>query len=136
MQKASSQERRVWNGISFELVCLEHIWQIKRALGISGIQTEYAWRRTGDSGHEGAQIDLLIKRADRAVNICEMKYADAEYQISAEEDRKLIHRRNAFIEDECFKGSVFLTMVTPHGIVRNSYWNNIQSELTLDDLFV
>lgn len=39
LSKVASQERRVWNGLSFELVCLEHIGQIKRALGISGIQT-------------------------------------------------------------------------------------------------
>ena len=132
----SSQERRIWNGLSFELVCLEHVGQIKRALGISGIQTEeHAWYRKGDALREGAQIDLLVKRADHAVNICEMKFADDEFEIRADENRKIAHRRNAFIEDEDFKGSVFVTLVTPHGVRRNEYWNNIQSEVTLDDLF-
>ena len=136
LSKVASQERRIWNGLSFELVCLEHIGQIKRALGISGIQTEeHAWYRKGDGVREGAQIDLLVKRADRAVNICEMKFADDEFEIKADEGRKIAHRRNAFIEDEGFRGSVFVTMVTPHGVRRNEYWNNIQSEVTLDDLF-
>ena len=136
LSKVASQERRIWNGLSFELVCLEHIEQIKQALGISGIQTEeHAWYRKGDALREGAQIDLLVKRADRAVNICEMKFADGEFEIKADEDRKIAHRRNAFIEDEGFKGSVFVTMVTPHGVRRNEYWNDIQSEVTLDDLF-
>ena len=136
LSKVASQERRIWNGLSFELVCLEHIGQIKRALGISGIQTEeHAWYRKGDTLREGAQIDLLVKRADHAVNICEMKFAEEEFEIKADEDRKIAHRRNAFIEDEDFKGSVFVTMVTPHGVRRNEYWNNIQSEVTLDDLF-
>lgn len=136
LSRAASQERRIWNGLSFELVCLEHVGQIKRALGISGIQTEErAWYRKGDALREGAQIDLLVKRADHAVNICEMKFAEEEFEIKADEDRKIAHRRNAFIEDEDFKGSVFVTMVTPHGVRRNEYWNNIQSEVTLDDLF-
>ena len=136
LSKVASQERRIWNGLSFELVCLEHIEQIKQALGISGIQTEeHAWYRKGDAQREGAQIDLLVKRADHAVNICEMKFADGEFEIKADENRKIAHRRNAFIEDEGFKGSVFVTMVTPHGVRRNEYWNDIQSEVTLDDLF-
>ena len=136
VSKSASQERRVWTGLSFELVCLEHVAQIKRALGIAGIQTEeYAWRRKGGGSREGAQIDLLIKRADRAVNICEMKFADVEFEIKSDENRKIAHRRNAFIEDEGFKGSVFVTMVTPHGVFHNEYWNDIQSEVTLEDLF-
>lgn len=136
MSKVASQERRIWNGLSFELVCLEHVEQIKSALGIGGIRTEaYAWRRKGDDMREGAQIDLLIKRADHSVNLCEMKFAEGEYEIKAEEDRKIMQRRAAFIEDEGFRGSVFVTMVTPHGVRKNGCWNNIQSEVTLDGLF-
>ncbi|MGN0395394.1 MAG: hypothetical protein ACI4EF_08530, partial [Coprococcus sp.] len=34
-----------WRGNSFEIVCLNHINQIKATLGISGIETnEFAWR--------------------------------------------------------------------------------------------
>lgn len=115
---------------------MQHTGQIKRALGISGIHTEeHSWRRRGKDGVRGAQIDLLIKRADRAVNICEMKYSDGEYELKADECVNLKHRREAYIEDEKFKGSVFLTLVTPHGALHNAHWNDIQSEVTLDDLF-
>lgn len=133
---ASSRERDVWNGLAFERVCLEHLEQIKKSLGISGIRTEaYAWRRRGGDDVGGAQIDLLISRADKAVNICEMKYSQEEYSISEAEHSKMIRRRNAYIEETKFNGSVFLTMVTPHGVRKNAYWNDIQSEVTLDDLF-
>ena len=136
ISSVASPERRAWNGLAFELVGLEHLPQIKRALGISGIQTEeFSWRRKGGNGELGAQIDLLINRADHAVTICEMKYASGPYEIKAEEGRKIAHRRAAYIEDEDFTGSVFITMVTPHGVVQNEYWNDIQSEVTLSQLF-
>lgn len=136
LSRVASHERDVWNGLAFERVCLEHISQIKKSLGISGIRTEeYSWRRRGGDGAEGVQIDLLIDRADKAINICEMKYAATEYEISVQEHDKLLNRRNAYVKDMKFKGSVFLTLVTPHGVRRNAYWNDIQSEVTLDDLF-
>jgi len=136
LSRVASPERRAWSGLAFELVCLEHTTEIKRALGISGVRTEeHAWRRRGDEEKEGAQIDLLILRADRAANICEMKYSCEPYAISYEEHRKMTHRRAAFIEDESFRGSAFLTFVTPYGVTHNAYWNDVQSEVTLQDLF-
>ena len=133
---AASHERHVWNGLAFERVCLEHLPQIKAALGISGIRTDaYAWRRRGDRERDGAQIDLLISRADKSVNICEMKYAPSKYEMTAQEHDRMLHRRIAYVEDSGFTGSVFLTLVSPYGAKRNEYSNDVQSEVTLDDLF-
>lgn len=66
-----------WRGHAFELVCLLHAAQMKRALGISGMQTsECAWRSTKSS--PAAQIDRLIDRRDDVINVCEMKFARGE----------------------------------------------------------
>jgi hypothetical protein len=52
---------------------MAHISQLKQALGIDKIATEYySWRSKNSSN--GAQIDLFIERADRIINMCEMKY--------------------------------------------------------------
>lgn len=64
-----------WCGLSFELLCMMHITQLKETLGISGVQTRVCSWRSKSSGsgadfHEGAQIDLLIDRRDETVNIC------------------------------------------------------------------
>ncbi|MBQ7649968.1 MAG: ATP-binding protein [Victivallales bacterium] len=124
----------VWRGLSFERVCMAHIEQIKRKLGISGILTrQYAWRSNEE---DGAQIDLLIERSDDAVNICEMKYSADKYEISKEEHGKLQHRRDVFIKEQGLKGAAYLTFITTCGVLHNAYWNDIQSEVTLDDLFV
>ena len=44
-------------------------------------------------------------------------------------------RRETFIEETGTANAVHLTMITVNGVHRNSYWNDVQSEVTLDDLF-
>ena len=134
IQKSSAAS--VWRGLSFERVCLAHSEQIKRRLGISGMRTrQYAWRSSQAEPGEGAQIDLLIERTDNAVNICEMKYSGGEYEIDREEDLKMLNRRERFIKENKFRGSVYMTFVTTCGVAHNAYWGDVQSEVVLDDLF-
>ncbi|MBR5837558.1 MAG: hypothetical protein IKZ84_03365, partial [Victivallales bacterium] len=126
-----------WRGLSFERVCLEHIDQLKKALGISGISTrQYAWRSFANDRTSGTQIDMLIERSDNAVNICEMKYSSGEYEITKEEHAKILHRRDSFIAETNYRGAAYITLITIDGVVHNAYWNDIQKELTLDDLFL
>lgn len=126
-----------WEGLAFERVCLAHIDQIRVALGISGVATKVAsWRCRGNSeGMRGAQIDLVISRADNIVNICEMKFARGQYEIDADEADRLRNRTEAFRRETGFRGGIHLTFITPYGVKRNKYWNMVQSEVTLDDLF-
>ena len=84
---------------------------------------------------ERAQIDLLIERADDAVNICEMKYSSGEYEIDRDESRRMLNRRDRFVGETGLRGAAYLTFVTTCGVAHNAYWNDIQSEVTLDDLF-
>lgn len=130
----------VWCGLAFERVALQHEDQIKRKLGISGVVTRtYGWRHLVGEGEggEGAQVDLVLDRNDRVVNICEVKYrrGDEQYAISDDEDRNLMNKRESYIRDTGTTSAVHLTMVTVNGIKHNAAWNDIQSEVTLDDLF-
>ena len=81
----NSPRRNAWCGLAFERVCLEHVPQIKRALGISGVQANVrSWNCKGDEeiGINGSQIDLLIDRKDQVINVCEMKYATDLYALT------------------------------------------------------
>jgi hypothetical protein len=64
-----------WSGYAFEMTCLQHVRQIKESLGISGILSEStSWRHNSTGSNDpGAQIDLLIDRRDRVINLCEIK---------------------------------------------------------------
>lgn len=123
-----------WAGNAFELVCLLHVRQIKKSLGISGVETvEYAWR----SRHSkpGTQIDLLIDRKDGVINICEAKYTMAPFVIDAVYEESLRNKLNAFVNETSCKKALHLTFISANGLSYNSYAGIIQNEITGDDLF-
>jgi len=127
--------RRAWSGYAFEQVCLAHLPQIKQKLGISGVQTKaYSW--ISNDNENGAQIDLVIERNDRVINLCEMKYANDEFTIDKKQDENLRQKRATFREETKTRKTLHLTMITTYGIKRNQYWGNIQSEVTINDLFM
>ncbi len=86
-----------WSGYAFEMLCLCHVKQMKQALGIAGVQTNVAsWRSKKESG--GAQIDLVIDRADNVVNVCEMKFHKSAFSISSKYEKELRNKVSLFME--------------------------------------
>jgi len=124
-----------WKGYTFEQVCLAHSEQIKQALGIAVISTEMSSWRSRRSA-PGAQVDLLIDRKDGIINLCEMKYSKAEYSISAKEEKELLGKVAVFEAETRTKKAVHLTMVTTYGIAKNIHAGIVQSEITMDGLFL
>ena len=127
-----------WCGIAFERVCLQHIGEMKKALGISGVITDVSsWRCAADSerGISGSQIDLLIDRRDQVINLCEMKYSTHEYSITKEVDANVRRKVSDFRSVTGTKSAIHVTFVTPYGLAHNSYAGNVQSVITADDLF-
>ena len=134
LKYSNSPAHNAWSGYAYELVCLSHTNQIKKALGISGIGTNVAsWRSM--SSEEGAQIDLLIDRADSVINLCEIKYAVSEFSIDKDYDRIMRRKRSTFAAETKTRKAVHLTMITTYGLTHNEYWGGVQSEITFDDLF-
>ena len=130
--------RNAWCGIAFERVCLQHIGEMKRALGISGVLTDVSsWSCAADPerGINGSQIDLLIDRRDQVINLCEMKYCTQEYSITKEVDASVRRKVNDFRTVTGTRSAIHVTFVTPYGLARNSYAGNVQSEITADDFF-
>ena len=127
-----------WYGMSFERVCLAHINQIKIILRFDRISTQfYSWRsKTDVASHEkGAQIDIIIDRADDMINVCEVKYSKSQYELTKSEYDKLQNRINRFRGETKTKKGVILTMITTEDLLPNKYANDIDSQITLNDLF-
>jgi len=123
-----------WAGRSFEIVCLNNISAIKKALGISGVASkEYSWRSKKTKG--GAQIDLLIQRRDMVINVCEMKYSLGEYAISEEYEEVLRNKLQSFREETKGHEQLALTLITFNGLKKNAYSDIVLFNINGDQLF-
>ncbi len=130
-----SPSHRAWSGYAFEQVCLHHIRQIKDALGISGVGTETSSWIGFEDGKKTGQIDLIIDRRDETINLCEMKYSNKEFTITPAYMRKLLNRMGDFQTMTKTPKALHLTMITVNGVKHNAQWNDIQNEVTADQLF-
>jgi len=132
----NSPKLNSWRGRAFEDVCFVHQIQIKKALGVEGVQAEvYPWHATSDGKGDGAQIDMLIVRADRVTNLCEMKFSQGDFVISKEYDERLRTKLATLIERTGNKRNVQVTLVTTFGLKQNMYSSRVQRVVTMDQLF-
>ena len=124
-----------WRGHAFENVCFSHIPRIKEALGISGVYTESSvWMTKEDMTGRGAQIDMLIDRADRVIDLCEIKFLEGEYLVGKDEDLKLRNRKQAFYNGTGTKKAVHLVLITTYGLKENMYSSVFTDVITAEDL--
>lgn len=116
---ADSGLRNTWCGLAFERVCLEHVPQIKRALGISGVLTEvcsWSCKADADDGICGSQIDLVIARRDHVINFCEMKYAQNDFAVTKSGDDELLrHKMADFRRLTKSRDALHITMICLRG---------------------
>lgn len=98
---------------------------------------ESVWYTKGDEelGIDGAQIDLVLERRDRIINLCEMKYSINEFVIDKGYDIVLRNKLETFRRMTGTRQSLQITMITTYGVKKNKYSNFVQSQVTLDDLF-
>ena len=128
-------KRNAWAGYAFEQVCILHINQIRTALGISGMASDVcSWSYR--SKEQSAQIDLIIDRGDKAIDLCEMKYSDHEYELKKDYVEWLRERRDLFREVTGTNKTLRLTMIASSGIKHNMYSSALQARLSLEDLFI
>lgn len=124
-----------WCGNAFEMLCLNHVPQIKQVLGIPSVETkEYSWRSRQKK--DGAQIDLIIDRKDQLINLCEMKFTREPFVIDAAYEKQLIHKLELFRQETTTDKAVHITMVSAAGLMRNQYAGSVQSAISGDELFV
>lgn len=126
---------RAWSGYAFEMLCLNHISQIKKALGINGIQSlTSSWKSA--TSEKGAQIDLVIDRSDMTVNLCEIKYSNQPFTITKQYYDTLQTKLSDFLNETKTRKSIMTTFITTYGLKPNEYSSHVQSEVVLDDLFI
>lgn len=139
LRKSSSRRYEAWCGHAFESICFKHLQTIRGAIGFADVETIAAsWRYIAktDTDEEGAQIDLLLDRADHCINVCEIKFSDKPYIITKSYAQALERKLRVFRARSGRRQNLFLTMITPHGITPNRYLAElVTNEVVLNDLF-
>ena len=138
IKKYHTPKWNAWSGYAFESLCLKHIYQIKKALGVSGISTvESGWWYIPKTEEEkGAQIDLVIDREDRCINLCEIKFSELEFVIDKPYAEKLQNKKLIFRSKMATNKTLFTTMITTYGVKKNDlYLATVENQLIMDSLF-
>ena len=74
---------KVWSGYAYENLCLKHLPNIKKALGIAGVYTQSStFLQKATDEEKGAQIDLVLDRNDQIINLFEIKFYNTEFTLS------------------------------------------------------
>lgn len=119
-----------WCGLAFERLCFAHIPQIKHALGIAGVSTQtYALYK------ENAQIDMVIERSDKVIDLCEIKFTDRPYALSKREAELLSNRAEVLIHSLKSRRTIEIVLISNQNAMRNMHYNSlINKNIILDDL--
>ncbi len=131
-----------WCGLSYERIIFLHLDNVKKKLGISGMAVNaYCWFSDAKKlreGEHGAQIDLLLDRADNLINIVEVKWtADGkQYVMTQEDEQNLLNKKAVLIAQTGTRKGIHFTLITVNGYLPNRYSEIIHSSLTLADLFL
>ncbi len=137
-QLSKTQQCVRWTGYAFEGICLKHVPQIKKALGIAGIYaTASSFFKKGTDEEQGVQFDLLIDRNDHTINICEIKFHAFEYSFDKTDALDFRNKIAAFKSATKTRKQVFLTMITTFGVKQNQHsLGLVDASVTMDELYV
>jgi uncharacterized protein len=129
---------RAWSGMAFEWLCHSHRAEILKALGINGIRTQTSYLHIMDpaTGKITAQIDLLIDRADNAINLCEIKFASDVYKMQVQDAEQMQNKLSKLKDQLKKRKSIFPVMITPFGCEKNAHFLGlVHHQVVLDQLF-
>lgn len=135
-------KKNAWAGYAFEQLCLHHLEQIRKALGISGVLTNAcSWSTpplvdADGTQWPGAQLDLLLARADHVISVCEMKFSQSSYSVTQDYARLVRERNSVFVHHTRTSDAVQNVLVTTYGLKDNLYSGTFLHTVTFDDMFV
>ncbi len=125
-----SPQINAWSCYTYEILCLWHIDEIKKALRILGIQSDvYSW------SNANAQIDLVFDRKDQTISVFEIKFSESLFSITSKYLLTLMTKVEEFKQKPKTKKAVQLTFITTYGLAENENKGMVQRELTMNELF-
>jgi uncharacterized protein len=134
---SETQAYKVWSGYAFENICLKHTAQIKKALGISGVYSQNSnYYKKATKTENGIQIDLLIDRNDKVINLCELKFYHDTWRLTEKHRAAIVDKVALFKSLTKTKKQVFFTVISTFGIQPNEQSiGAVDNAFSMDILF-
>ncbi|NUN99175.1 MAG: AAA family ATPase [Saprospiraceae bacterium] len=134
---SQTQAAKIWNGYAYENLCLKHLSQIKKALGISGVYATFSsFLQRTKAEQQGAQIDLVLDRNDQIINLFEIKFYNSEITLTETDANNLRQKMAIFQTTTRTRKHLMMTLITAFGLKHNMHsLGLVEKVLTLDDLF-
>lgn len=128
---------KTWAGYAFEGLCIKHIENIKKELGIAGIFTSVSSFYQKATEHtEGVQIDMVLDRNDHTINLFEIKYYSQPFELSKEYVEKLRQKMWRFRETTKTNKTTNWVFISTFGIANPQKGLGLLSHsLNMDALF-
>jgi hypothetical protein len=136
-QLSQTPRAKVWSGYAYENAALKHLPNLKKALGIAGVYTQAStFFYKGNEEETGAQIDLVLDRNDKIINLFEIKFHNEEFNFTQADALAIRNRMWTFSRKTKTKKYLMNVMLTTFGMTHNQHsLGMIEKILTMDDLF-
>ncbi len=136
-KKSQTNAFKIWAGFAFENICFRHTTQIVNAMQLNVIYTTFSsFYFKGNEALPGTQIDMVLDRADKIINLIEIKYYNEPYFMTKQYALDLKTKISIFRSATNTRKQLFLSMITLHGVAANTYSNGfVMNNITAEDLF-
>jgi uncharacterized protein len=131
---SQTEAAKDWADYAFKNTCLQHIYQIKKAMGLYNIFAPSSAFLISDTDE---QIELLLDRNDQIINLFEIKFYNTEFTLSEADAKALRNQMWTFKEKTKTKKHLMIVLLTTFGMEHNKHsLGLIEKILTMDDLFL
>lgn len=125
-----------WAGLAFENICFKYIEEIKRELGISSVKTTCSSLRVNEKNEKGSQIDIIIQRGDKYVNLCECKFYSVPWNIKESDKINLENKTKKFTEITKIEKNIIPILISVYGAKDNANFRScFKKSILAEDIF-
>ena len=126
-----------WAGYCFENICTRHIDAILDALRISGMGVNPSTWQFRGQGTKGAQIDLVLDRADRLITLCEIKFSRQPLRVTDKFLRDIRDKEATFVAATNTHRRVTSALISASPVhLPNRFHGALSGIVTSEDLFM
>jgi uncharacterized protein len=135
--KSKESNYKIWCGHAFENVCFRHQDQIVYATGLHVINTSFSsFYHKATEVIPGLQVDMVLDRADNAINLFEIKFYNEPLIIDKKLANQLREKVTIFKAASNTRKQVSISMISVFGTIENTYSKTILAHnLKALDLF-